>query len=262
MNLTDEMILKCKNSDKIKGLTILNDNYIVIRDDAEEYVEKSKRLHAQGVNYCGPVECRTVDGVTYALEYRAPGIEMSHYYKFCDSRVKSAEGYISSFAKYMETLKMLSDIPEEQYLKFFDDIEKMKEEGVRPDYCHYGNLFYDKNVGFSFIDVYPIRGDITHYTFPVNQVFFIIVNPKFRMATESGGISVLPQEFKKDYNMYMSNICQKIIQGLSQYGYPKEEIKAFIDLNLYAFDEDSCLSKEQLQQMIEDMNHEKEHIVI
>ena len=260
MQLTDEIILRCKNSNNTKGFTILDENYIVIKDNVKEYVEKTKRLHAQGVNYCGPVDCKTIDGITYALEYRAPGFEMNHYYKFCGETVTSSEEYISFFSDYMNTIKMLSDAPEEQYLKFFDDIEKMKRERLRPDYCHYGNLFYDKNVGFSFIDVYPIR-DITHYTLPVVQIFYIILNPKFKMKTKSESISVLPQELKKDYNMYISNICKKILQGLSQYGYPKEEIKAFIDSKCYSFDEDSCLDKEQLQHMIEEMNNVKEPLL-
>ena len=260
MQLTDEIISKCKNSHNDKGFTILDDHYIVICDNLEEYVEKAKRLHEQGVNYCGPIECKTIDGITYALEYRAPGVEMNHYYKFCDEIVKSAEEYISFFSDYMNTLKILADAPKKQYFKFFDDIEKMKKEGIRPDYCHYGNLFYDKNVGFSFIDVYPIR-DITHYTLPVRHIFYIILNPKFNMRTQSGRISVLPQELEKDYNMYIYNIFQKILQGLSQYGYPQEEVKAFIDSQGYSFDEDSCLDKKQLQHMIEEKNNIKEPLL-
>lgn len=257
MQLTDEIILKCKNSNKPKGFTILDENYVVIRDDIEEYIEKSKRLHEQGVNYCGPIDYRKVDGVPYTLEYRAHGTEMSHYYNFCDKLVNSAEEYLDTFSNYMGILQMLSHAPEKQYLKFFDDIEKMKKEGLRPDYCHYGNLFYDKNVGFSFIDVYPIR-DIAHSSIPVNQIFNIIVNPRFRMRTKSGSLSILPKELKEDYNMYMSDICKKILTGLYQYGYPQEEIKRFIDSKCYSFDETDCLNQEELQHKIEEMNKVKD----
>ena len=34
-----------------------------------------------------------------------------------------------------------------------DDIDKMAEEGLIPDVCNYGNLFFDSEVVFSFIDV-------------------------------------------------------------------------------------------------------------
>lgn len=258
MQLSDEMIEKCKRNRNNKGFTILDDNYIIIRgDNIEEYVAKCKRLHENGVNYCGPVAFRKVDGIPYALEYRAKGCEMSHYYRFCDSLVSSAENYVDAFSDYMETLKMLSNAPEEQYLKFFDDIERLKEEGLRPDYCHYGNLFYDENVGFSFIDVYPVR-DIEHSRLPVQQIFNIIVNPRFCMGTKSGSLSVLPQEQKNDYNMYMSDICKKILVGLHQYGYPPEEIKKFISSKCYSFDEDSCLSQTELQHKIEEMNNVKD----
>ncbi len=257
MKLSDEIILKCKNSNKPKGFTIIDENYIVIRDDIEEYIDKSKRLHEQGVNYCGPVDYRKVDGVPYTLEYRAHGTEMSHYYVFCDKLVNNAEEYMNTFSEYMGVLQMLSHASEKQYLKFFDDIEKMRKEGLIPDYCHYGNLFYDKDVGFSFIDVYPTR-DMTHSTLPVNEIFNIIINPKFRMRTRSGSLSILPQELKEDYNIYMSDICKKILTGLYQYGYPQEEIKRFIDSKSYSFDENVCLNREELQHKIEEMNNVKE----
>ncbi len=258
MQLSDEIILKCKNSNNPKGFTILDENYIVIRDDVEEYIEKAKRLHEQGVNYCGPVDYRKVDGVPYALEYRAHGTELNHYYNFCDKLPNSAEEYLNTFSEYMEVLEMLSHAPEEQYLKFFDDIEKMKNEGLRPDYCHYGNLFYDKDVGFSFIDVYPVQ-NMAHDSLPVNQIFNIIVNPRFRMRTKSGSLSVLPKELKRNYNMYMSDICKKIFTGLNQYGYPQDEIKRFIDSKCYYFDETACLSQEELQHKIEEMNNVKDY---
>lgn len=201
IQLSDEIILKCKNSNNPKGFTILDENYIVIRDDVEEY--------------------------------------------------------LNTFSEYMEVLEMLSHAPEEQYLKFFDDIEKMKKEGLRPDYCHYGNLFYDKDVGFSFIDVYPVQ-NMAHDSLPVNQIFNIIVNPRFRMRTKSGSLSVLPKELKRNYNMYMSDICKKIFTGLNQYGYPQDEIKRFIDSKCYYFDETACLSQEELQHKIEEMNNVKD----
>lgn len=257
MQLTDEIILKCKNSDKPKGFTVLDSNYIVIRDDIKKFVERSKRLHKQGVNYCGPVDCKRVDGVTYALEYRANGTELSHYYNFCDKLVNSAEEYMKAFLEYMDILKMLANASKEQYFKFFDDIEKMKKEGLRPDYCHYGNLFYDENVGFSFIDVYPIQ-DIEHSSLTVSQIFNIIVNPRFNMITKSGSISILPQKLKKEYNMYMSNICKKILTGLYKYGYSQDEIKDFINSKCYSFDEEDCMSQEQLQHKIENMNNVKD----
>ena len=37
-------------------------------------------------------------------------------------------------------------------------------------------------------------------------------------------------------------------------GYPEDEIKSFIDSGYYSFDEDSCLSQDKLQHMIEEMN--------
>lgn len=257
MQLSDEMIEKCNKSPNVKGFTILDDNYIIIRDNVEEYVEKCKRLQEKGVNYCGPVAYKKVDGVPYALELRAKGYEMSHYYKFCDKLANSSKDYSDTFFYYIEILQMLSHAPIEQYLKFFDDIERLKEEGLRPDYCHYGNLFYDKNVGFSFIDVYPIR-DIEHARLPVQQIFNIIVNPRFHMKTKSGSLSILPQEQKSSYNMYMSDICKKIIMGLQQYGYPPEEIRKFIDSKCYSFDENSCLNQADLQQKIEEMNNVKD----
>jgi hypothetical protein len=43
--------------------------------------------------------------------------------------------YNEAFKKYISFLELLSKAPQEQYDKFFSDIEAMQKESLRPDYC-------------------------------------------------------------------------------------------------------------------------------
>ena len=235
--ITDEMIKKSNESQNAKGFYVIDDNYILIRDNLEEsWIEKTKRLRAQGVNYCGPIELRKVDNQTYALEHRARGQMMDF-----TSTMRGGEDYLHAFEEYMNNLRLLYNAPQEQYDKFFDDIDKMAEEGLKPDACNYGNLFYDSEIGFSFIDVYPT---VQARRLSVNSIFDILLNNKFKIS----GISLLPEEFGKEYNLIMRELYRKITAGLIKFGYPEEEIKRFVDRGLHSFSETECVCQANIQE--------------
>lgn len=235
--ITDEMIKKSKKLNNPKGFYVIDDNYILIRDDLEEsWIEKTKRLRARGVNYCGPIELKKVDNQTYALEHRARG-------KMLDitSTISGKDDYFHAFEEYMNNLRLLYNAPQEQYDKFFDDIDKMAEEGLKPDVCTYGNLFYDPEVGFSFIDVYP---NVQARRLSVNSIFDILLNNKFRI----GGVSLLPEELGKEYNLMMRELYRKITAGLIKFGYPEEEIKRYVDRAVHSFSENECVCQGNIQE--------------
>lgn len=258
MKLTDEMILKSKVEGKVKGFIILDENYIVIQDAVQDIIEKTQRLRNKGVNYCGPIDCREVDGTSYALEHRAPGKEINHSDRLCDTDVNNANEYISIFSQYMSELKKLSLIPQKQYLKFFDDIEELRKEKLKPDCCSLGNLFYDKNVGFSFIDVYPIVTGAPE-RLSIQNIFYILLNRRFSLPIDGERLSVIPASFQKEYDTYISDIFTKILIGLRQYGYPQDEIKQYIASNRYTFTGNDCLTPEEIQHRIDKLLQEHEH---
>lgn len=235
--ITDEMIKKSKESNNAKGFYVIDDNYILIRDTLDDsWIEKTKRLRAQGVNYCGPIELRKIDNQTYALEHRAHGLQMD-----ITKTINGGKDYLHAFEEYMNNLRLLYNAPQEQYDKFFDDIDKMAQEGLIPDVCSYGNLFYDPEVGFSFIDVYP---NLREKRLSVDSIFNILLNNKFKID----GISLLSEEYGKEYNLMMRELYRKITAGLIKFGYPEDEIKRFVDRALHSFSETEFVCQGDIQE--------------
>jgi len=244
--ITDEMIKKSKESKNAKGFYVIDDDYILIKDSVDDsWIEKTKRLRSQGVNYCGPIEYKKVDNQTYTLEYRAHGQEVDLI-----RTIKGGEDYLHAFEEYMNNLRYLYNAPQKQYDKFFEDIDKMAEEGLIPDVCSYGNLFYDPEVGFSFIDVYP---NVTATRLSVDSIFNILLNHKFEIA----GISLLPEEYGKEYNLIMRELYRKIIAGLIKFGYPEQDIKIFVNKAIHSFPESDCVCQGNLQETFNKRKEEK-----
>ena len=244
--ITDEMIKKSKESNNAKGFYVIDDNYILIRDTLDDsWIEKTKRLRAQGVNYCGPIELKEVDNQTYALEHRARGQMMD-----ITRTIRGGEDYFHAFEEYMNNLRLLYNAPQEQYDKFFNDIDKMAEEGLIPDVCSYGNLFYDPEVGFSFIDVYP---NLRKERLRVDSIFSILLNNKFSISR----ISLLPEEYGKEYNLMMRELYRKITAGLIKFGYPEDEIKRFVDRALHSFSENECVCQGNIQETFNKRQEER-----
>lgn len=225
--LTNEMIKKSQYEHGYKGFTIIDDNYIVIEGNELDisWIEKTKELRRQGVNYCGPIDYKIKDGVIYLLEYRAPGMEVDLYREY----LGRGNTYLSEFNKYLAKLRILNNAPLEQLMHFFDDIEKMRSFGLKPDVCSLSNLFYDEKVGFSFIDVYP--GD---EQLDVFSIFTILINPKFSIS----GISLLPLESQEEYNFLITNLYAKIASCLKRFGYPQEDIEEYLKHRYHNFTED------------------------
>lgn len=59
------------------------------------------------------------------------------------------------------TTKDINNIPEEHWNKFEKDVRELSNRGVQVDLTKRDNLFYDKNKGFSFIDINGISMDGT-----------------------------------------------------------------------------------------------------
>ena len=155
--------------------------------------------------------------------------------------INGGKDYLQAFEEYMNNLRLLYNAPQEQYDKFFDDIDKMAEEGLIPDVCSYGNLLYDPEVGFSFIDVYP---NVQERRLSVDSIFDILLNNKFKIR----GISLLPEEYGKEYNLMMRELYRKITAGLIKFGYPEQDIKRFVDRALHSFQESECVCQGNTQE--------------
>ncbi len=241
MKITDEMLNLAKNSRSTKNFTIIDENFIMIVDNVRHLIPVCEKLRNNGVNYAGPVDYRIVDGKCYTLQHRAKGIEND--ISRITFRNNDNSDYLNCFLRYLNIIESFSAIPLEHFLKFFSDIEMMREENIKPDVCSLDNLFYDKDVGFSFIDVYPGDDRLS-----ISSIFLILLNRKFSI----NGVSVIPLEYKDRYDKAMKSIFEKIIIGLKRYGYPEEELQEFLQRKIFDFGIESCVSQDEYHDYIVD----------
>ena len=173
--ITVDMILEAISNWNWKCFKVISDKYILIEDGKSivENINKCVRLRKKWVNYCGPISYKKYKWSYYFLEHKAQWQALD-FYNY-DGEIT----YNEAIKNYFSFLELLSNAPQEHYNKFFDDIESMKEESLRPDYCSLWNLFYDPKVWFSFIDVYPYNTRLWNSKLSVSNIFKILLNSKF-----------------------------------------------------------------------------------
>ena len=242
LKISDNLIEKAKLSTNHKGFTIISDKFILIKDDKSLIwdIEKCKRLRENDVNYCGPMSYREYDWNYYFVEHKAPWMQLD-YYNY-DDKIS----YNEAFKKYLSILELLSKAQQEQYDKFFSDIEAMQKESLRPDYCSLWNLFYDSDVWFSFIDVYPCNIRPWDGKLSVENIFNMILNPKFSYK----GFDIIPKEEVDEYNKVVGIIYDKIILALKAHNYSDNEIEKFLKKKKHVFSDEECISYNYIEKYI------------
>lgn len=250
--ISEELILQAISKWNHKCFMIIDDNYILIEDGKSLIweIEKCEKLRKIWVNYCGPISYKEYNWKYYFLECRAPWLQLD-FYNYENIKFDEA------FQKYFSFLELLSNAPQEQYNKFFNDIELMKNELLRPDYCSLWNLFYDPNIWFSFIDVYPCNIHLWNAKLSVSQIFNIILNPKFSYKN----LNIIPKEKSDEYNMYIKMIYNKIITALKLYKYSDEEIEDYLNKKIHAFSSDECISYKNIEKYVEEHHNPNEIII-
>lgn len=251
--ISDEIILKAKSIWNGKCFMVIDDHYIIIEDgeSLKSEIEKCNRLREKWVNYCGPISYKEYDWKYYFIEHRAPWLQLD-FYDYNDN-IKIDE----AFQKYFSYLELLSNASQEQYNKFFSDIELMKKESLRPDYCSLWNLFYDKRIWFSFIDVYPCNIRPWDSKLSVSQIFNMILNPKFSYKN----LNIIPKEEVDKYNKAIKTIYEKIIKALKLYNYPDNEIKNYLNKKMHEFSSNECVSYKDIEKYIEEHYNPNEIII-
>jgi hypothetical protein len=238
------MIVDAKLNWGGKCFKIINDDYILISEGSSliSRIEKCNRLRKQWVNYCGPISYKEYDWKYYFIEHRAPWLKLDFYDSHDNIKIDEA------FKKYFSYLELLSKAPQKLYNKFFSDIEAMRKESLRPDYCSLWNLFFDPQVWFSFIDVYPCN--IRHWDarLSVSNIFNIILNPKFSYKN----LVIIPKEEVDKYNETIKIIYDKIITWLKAYGYPDEEINSYLNSKKHIFSDEECIDYNDIEKYIKE----------
>lgn len=252
VKISEDLILKSKSLWNYKWFMVIDDNYVLINDGKSlvSEIEKCGRLRKSWVNYCGPISYKEHDWKYYFLEHRAPWLQLD-FYNYDDINFDEA------FQKYFSYLKLLSNASQEQYNKFFSDIELMKKESLRPDYCSLWNLFYDKRIWFSFIDVYPCNIRPWDSKLSVPQIFNMILNPKFSYKN----LNIIPKEEVDKYNKTIKIIYEKIIKSLKLYNYPDDEIKNYLSKWIHKFSSNECICYKNIEKYVEEHYNPNEIII-
>ena len=231
----------------------INDKLILISggESLKWEIEKCYRLRTKWVNYCGPIASKEYNWQCYFLEHKAPWMELNFY------DYNGNISYKDAFDKYFSYLQLLSDAPQEQYNKFFQDIEEMKNESLRPDYCSLWNLFYEPQIWFNFIDVYPCNVRPWDSKLSVSNIFTILLNPKFTYKN----LHVIPMEELKRYNETIKIIYNKIINWLILFKYSEDEINIYLNGKHHEFSDDECVYYKDIEKHIEE-HYDKNAIII
>lgn len=243
-SIPDEMVNEAKSLNNIKYFMIINDKYILIKDGKSLIwdIEKCNRLREKWVNYCGPVSYREVGWDYYFIEHKAPWVQLQFYDYDRDTP------YTEAFKKYLSYLELLANATQEQYNKFFDDIELMKKESLKPDCCSLWNLFFDSETWFNFIDVYPCNIHPNDSKLSVSNIFKIILNPKFSYQS----CNVIPSEELDKYNELIKIIYGKILTSLRSHQYPEDEIIEFLNKKMHFFSDKDCIEYKDIEKYIKE----------
>lgn len=152
----EEAIKKSKNMSPVKGGSnkkcyIIDDYALLVgssvdRDNlATEKINKIQNLKNEGINVIITIEVKTISGIDYELQERAPGEELYDYYD-----MKSSE---AGQLKYLKRLISLSEESIDFYMKFLNDWDSLLKSGIAVDPCKMSNFFYEKGKGIYFVDL-------------------------------------------------------------------------------------------------------------
>lgn len=280
MRLTDELFEKGKNSKDI--CIYLNDDYVLINktmpiEDSklEEYVDSIKKLKESGVNISSILDYRLIDGTTSSyndgisytkgvfLEERAKGdciaetkpiyLEKNNEYDL--DRV--IDEYLKQNEEYLSKLEVRANANQEIYDKLVQDCLSLDEYNLTVDPKPL-NFFFDKEKGYTIIDVIPSyqkERDNEYFSKYIFNVVFGYSKPFIYI--DYPGINSLPSEMHQRYDKCIENLNIKIVRALKNNNINEEFIKrALLDNSKkMVFSEDK--SKEELYNYIKQRFEEK-----
>jgi hypothetical protein len=191
--------------------------YMIRVGDYQGEIEKTKRLHDRGINFAGPIsQLKLEDDTVVVEEYFAKGVtmdKMKREYKFSSALPlkEIMSNYSMFFKPYLEEIKLRAEADQSLYNKLFSDIAKMNKENLSVDTCSLGNLFFDKDIGFSIIDAYPYN-----YIPDLKLLFWLVIGniPDIVCIENNQAISkCVPEEYYDEFMSYIEMIINKYLNA-------------------------------------------------
>lgn len=204
-------------------------------------LKKTKVLHSKGVNFAGPISQMKLDnGKCVVEEHLAKGTTFEKIkidYSLSSANITSDEimkNYTEFFQNYLNELKIRAEADQEIYDKLFSDIIEMNKENLTVDTCSLGNLFFDKDIGFSIIDAYP--GDKIPN---IKNLFWLVVGniPSIGCKENSQWVSsCIPYSCYNEFIEIYNKITNKFTKALDKIKYNYNLSDFIISYNVLTID--------------------------
>ena len=283
MELTNELFEIGKNSKDI--CVYLNEDYVLINkkmpiEDSklEEYINSIKILKESGVNISSIEDYKLIDGTTSSfsngksytkgvfLEERAKGnciAEPTNIYLNKEKEYdlnKITDDYLKQNENYLKELEIRANANQDVYNKLVSDCLSLNDYNLTIDPKPL-NFFYDKEKGYTIIDVIPSdKKEMDNEFFP-SYIFTIIYGyGKSGVQIDFPGIYSLPSEMNQRFKECIDELNVKIVRALRNNNINEEYIKNALARNTekMMFGED--MTKEELIDCINQRLNQKEEV--
>lgn len=130
--------------------------------------------------------------------------------------------YLNIFAdNYKKRIEELTSVPKEHIDKFLTDWMKLLDLGIRMDPSKVDNFFYDKENGFSFIDLAAVDAKIVEEArnYFAREVLVVFLN----VTVIYGG--KVPEDKKEMIFIKLDDLVKKITESMISLGLDKEKIE-------------------------------------
>lgn len=231
------------------SVVLVSNSSMNVNQTYDYLIERTKLLEAQGVNVGRIKDYRYKDGKLYVLQTRVKAKDL-----YSDIRRNTTET-MKNFRTSYESLKILSNAPQEHFDKYVSDLIKIiYEHGLWIDHRHSDNLMYDKETGFYFIDLSVSNPNMLmeiNMKISSSDILYLIIGN----ITDRSFFKIPTEE----ENNMLSVIYEKIFQALIKFS--KQDDKKRIESNalmeiLYRYPN---IKSENIEKEVKDL-HKIEHI--
>lgn len=257
MILNDNLFNVGVNSNQI--CTILDDDYVLVTkstpisdDRLDEYIDNIRKAKDSGINIASILDYRLIPDTTNCygstcyskgvfLEERAKGVSNDKKIFWLSPSSDYdidivIEHYFEKVKQYIEELENRASVSIDCYRKFVEDCIKLNEFGLQIDPKPL-NFFFEKNVGYTIIDVVDYKGELNTLPNGFAECLFEIVFGfgKSNLYVDLNNVSYL----SKDYYDRLYNVSKKLeamlVKVLREYGISDDIIKAAVYKNSFKY---------------------------
>lgn len=270
--LTQEMYEISKNSRKTcllfnREYVLLNKFMPVTDDKLEDYLKKIYNLKQKGVNTCQILDYKLNDNCKYNyfdgnikyskgifLEERAPGNSfdsVSDFEIINDKLInKAVTKYIQELDRYISELERRANADQIIYDKLVNDFIEIFKCNLSVD-PRPNNFFFDKEIGYTIINLIPIDNKETPEDLPQYLIHAIFGYGRPKLFKDQKLLNYMCREYHDKLFKFTNKIIRKYKCALLKCGYLESSIKKC----LYLINDYLCLDNIMIVENNEIINY-------